>query len=137
MVIKGIGHTAYFVRDMERSLSFYCDVLGLEKAFELHNEQDEPWIVYLKISERQFIELFYHGKDGTLQPENAAGYHHLCLEVEDIHQIADHLNKKGWPLDVEPTKGVDHNYQCWATDPDGNRIEFMQLMPDSPHLKGK
>ena len=33
----------------------------------------------------------------------------------------------------EPMKGVDNNYQAWIIDPDGNRIEFMQLEPDSPH----
>ena len=54
----------------------------------------------------------------------------LCLEVEDIQEIANHLRDHNIPLDVEPVQGKDLNWQCWAKDPDGNRIEFMQLNPN-------
>jgi len=37
------------------------------------------------------------------------------------------------PIDGEPAKGIDNNYQYWITDPDGNRIELMQIMDASPH----
>lgn len=58
-MIKGIAHAAYTVTNMEKSLCFYCDVLGLKKVFELNRPDGKPWIIYLKVSERQFIELFY------------------------------------------------------------------------------
>ena len=37
-MIKGIGHVAYNVQDMEKALKFYCGVLGFEKAFTLCGE---------------------------------------------------------------------------------------------------
>ena len=37
----------------------------------------------------------------------------------------------GIKLTVEPKLGADNNYQCWIEDPDGNRIEFMQMGPNS------
>jgi len=135
-MIKGLAHTAYVVKDMEKSLHFYCDILGFKKIFELRRpETNEPWIEYLKVKEGQFIELFYGGEKSNAVDMQTAGYNHLCLEVDDIHEIAEHLKSKGVTLDVEPKQGLDLNYQCWAKDPDGNRIEFMQMHPDCPQLK--
>ncbi|MCS7462902.1 VOC family protein [Paenibacillus doosanensis] len=135
-MIKGIGHNAYTVRDMEKSLHFYCDILGFRRIFELRKPPaNEPWIEYLKVKDGQFIELFYGGIKKTEVDMQTIGYNHLCLEVDDIHEIAAHLKSKGVTLDVEPKQGLDLNYQCWAKDPDGNRIEFMQLHPDSPQVQ--
>ncbi|WP_079910131.1 VOC family protein [Paenibacillus sp. 32352] len=136
MLIKRIGHLALTVEDMVKSLHFYCDVLGFAKAFELHDAEDKPWIVYLRVCEGQFLELFYGGLNKPEPVHRPIGFNHLCLEVENIDEIAGHLKKHGIPLDVEPKQGKDTNYQCWARDPDGNRIEFMQLMPGSPQMRG-
>ncbi|CAG7628020.1 VOC family protein [Paenibacillus allorhizosphaerae] len=133
-MIKRIGHLALTVQDMERSLQFYCGVLGCKKAFELHNDKGEPWIVYIKVCEGQFIELFYGGENKPEAVPRPIGFNHLCLEVDDIHAIAAHLKKNGITLDVEPKRGKDGNDQCWVKDPDGNRIEFMKLNPGSPQL---
>lgn len=126
-MIKGIAHTAYDVADMEKSMEFYCGILGLKKAFEIHDDDGKPWIEYIKVCDGQFIELFYN-RDGM---ENGGSYSHLCLEVEDINEIVKHLKDNGVTIDSGPSRGKDGNYQCWAKDPDGNRIEFMQMMPDS------
>jgi catechol 2,3-dioxygenase-like lactoylglutathione lyase family enzyme len=137
-MIKGIGHAAYTVEDMKRSLHFYCEILGLKKAFELSEPTTgAPWIVYLEVAGNQFIELFYGGKKSAPWEATVIGYNHLCLEVEDIQETANSIKRKGGILDKEPKRGVDHNWQCWIHDPDGNRIEFMQLDPESPHRKYK
>lgn len=133
-MIRRLGHVALTVQDMEKSLDFYCNKLGMKKAFEIHRESGEPWIVYIKIVDGQFIELFYGGQERREIGSRTIGFNHLCLEVHDIREIAEHLKRQGVPLDVEPKLGLDHNWQCWARDPDGNRIEFMQLMPESPHM---
>jgi lactoylglutathione lyase len=134
-MIKGIGHNAYNVQDMEKSLHFYCEILDFTKAFELNNNEGKPWIVYLKITQGQFIELFYGGENKAENVSKPIGYSHLCLEVDDIYEIAERLKAKGIVLDVEPKQGKDSNYQCWAKDPDGNRIEFMQMNPESPQSR--
>ncbi len=134
-MIKGIGHIALKVEDMEKSLHFYCDILGFKHAFEIRNDAEEPWIEYLKVAPGQFVELFHGGKNKAEAVNDAIGMDHVCFEVEDIQVIAAQLKKNGVTLDVEPTRGKDRNFQCWAKDPDGNRIEFMQLEPDSPQAK--
>lgn len=132
-MIKGIAHVAYTVSRMEESLHFYCDVLGFTKAFELQDDQGNPWIVYIKVCENQFVELFY----GSPVPEERQSYSHLCLEVDDIRETAARLNACGITLDAEPRQGKDLNWQCWAKDPDGNRIEFMQMNPASPQKQSR
>jgi catechol 2,3-dioxygenase-like lactoylglutathione lyase family enzyme len=133
-MIKQIGHIALTVRDMEASLHFYCDILGFHKAFDLLDDQKNPWIIYIKIGNGQFIELFYGGETKPEPVNKPIGYNHLCLEVEDIYKIAEHLKAHGVTLDVEPKQGKDLNFQCWVKDPDGNRIEFMQMNPESPQM---
>ena len=73
MVIKEFGHLAFNVSDMERALHFYCDILGLEKAFTIRIPENiaermpgspladmagKENIVYLKIGGGVFLELF-------------------------------------------------------------------------------
>ena len=57
-MIKGIGHVAFYAADMDKSLNFYCNVLGFTDAFEISDNEGKPWIRYIKICEGQFIELF-------------------------------------------------------------------------------
>ena len=58
-MLTGVGHTAFRVSDLTRSLDFYCGKLGLREAFRLEREgRPSPWIVYLQVAENSFVELF-------------------------------------------------------------------------------
>lgn len=133
-MIQSIAHTAVTVRDMEESVRFYTEALGFKKAFEIpHPETGKPWIVYLCVSKGQFVELFY---DGTMEnPWNPAliGFNHLCFAVDDIHAAAKQVTDAGYTLDITPVEDCDHNWQAWTKDPNGVRIELMQMDPRSPH----
>jgi lactoylglutathione lyase len=132
-MIKGIAHLAFNVSDMKKSLEFYCDILGFQKAFEIRDDDGNPWIEYIKVCKGQFIELFHYPSPD--EQSKVSSYSHLCLEVNDIHEIAARIKAQGLTLDVEPVRGKDLNYQCWVRDPDGNRIEFMQMNVNSPQSK--
>jgi lactoylglutathione lyase len=129
-MIKGINHKAFHVIDMERSLDFYCNKLGFKKAFELNQPNGDPWIVYVKVADGCFIELFYGGSEGV---KNWA--EHICFEVDNIQETAEQLKKKGVTLEVEISQGTALNYQFWVLDPNGNWIEFMEMHPESPHMR--
>ena len=133
-MICGIGHVAFDVADMQASLRFYCGVLGFVHAFSLRDDGGNPWIEYVRVADRQFIELFYAKQPGT--GGKGVSYNHLCLEVDDIQAAAARLRENGIEIFSGPNRGSDGNWQCWARDPDGNRIEFMQLVPSSPQLRG-
>ncbi len=135
-MVTGIGHLAVTVKDMEKSLDFYTRVLGFERVFDIDNpETGEPWIVYVHMGNGQFVELFYGGNIDNPWNKNLRGFNHICFVVDDIHKIARQIEDAGYKLDKQPKFGCDNNWQCWVTDPDGVRIEMMQLGEDSPQKR--
>jgi lactoylglutathione lyase len=132
-----LGHLAITVKDMEKALDFYCRVLGLKKAFEFANPKDgSPWIVYLYLGEGEYIELFYDGTvDNAWRPE-LRGFNHIAILVDDCVKKCEEIKAAGYPIDREPNKSdVDKNWQAWLTDPDGIRVELMQLDPECPQMQ--
>jgi len=133
-MIKSIAHAALFCADIERSLNFYCEILGLKRAFELEKD-GKPYLFYLKVADGQFIELFF-AREGMLPfSRKNCSFAHLCLEVEDIEAACAAITAKGYPLTQQPKQGMDSNWQAWLDDPDGNPIELMQINPESPQAK--
>lgn len=132
-MIKGIAHVAYQVSDMKKAVAFYETAFGFKKKFELFDDEQKPWIIYLQVNQNQFIELFY--AKHPIEVHQKVSYQHLCLEVDDISLFAHDLEKKGIPLLHPIILGKDHNYQCWVKDPDGNPIELMAYGKDSLQLK--
>ena len=131
-MITGIGHIAITCKDIDRSLDFYTRILGLPEAFRMNNDDGTLWMVYLKTGSDDFIELFTGGGDPPDIPQNASGFKHLCLWVDDIETTLHDLKAKG--LDVDPAgirTGRSKCKQYFIADPDGVRIELMQLMPES------
>lgn len=134
-MIKGIGHCAFNVRDMETSLAFYENALGFTKAFEIHEpETGEPWIIYMYAGGEQFIELFYGAENVIPYSPANAGFFHLCVQVDDIDEAWARLVAAGAPQDDAPKTGCDGNRQCWTHDPDGVKVELMELRAGSPHM---
>jgi catechol 2,3-dioxygenase-like lactoylglutathione lyase family enzyme len=135
-MITGIGHVAFRVTNLQRALDFYCNTLGFSEAFRLEQEgQPSPWIVYIQIAPGSFIELFPDSQDapGTIPARDLqASYKHVCLLVDDMSTTLSDLAARGLEITKAPTQGLDHNLQYWINDPDGNPIELMQIMPNSP-----
>lgn len=133
MGIKAIGHLAFVVADMERSERFYTETLGFENVFDLNHDSGKPWIKYFKAADGQFVELFYRVEERKAEAKPSVGYSHCCFIVDDIKETADAIVSSGVELDRPIKVGADGNYQCWVRDPDGNRIELMQIVAGSPH----
>lgn len=135
-MITGIGHIAITAKDIDKSLHFYSEILGLKEAFRMHNDDGSLWMVYLLTGNGDFIEIFTNGGDSPDIPNNASGFKHLCLWVDDIEATLHDLKAKG--LDVDPNNirtGRSKCRQYFIADPDGVRIELMQLMPESEQAK--
>ncbi len=129
-MIKGIGHLAFCVKDIDVALDFYCNKLGLTRIFHLGSDE-KPWLIYLKVGPMQYIELF---PADEAQQFKGQSYSHLCLEVIDIKATVNEIRVKGIEVG-DISLGKDGNYQAWLADPDGNRIELMELMPDCLQLR--
>lgn len=128
--ISSIAHVALRVKDIDRSLDFYVRQLQFPEMFRLHRD-GKLWIVYLRITDDQFLELFPDGVGDRAAGREATGMNHLCLGVDDIDAVIAELKKAGVPLTAEKKQGADHNLQAWIQDPDGNRIELMQMAPNA------
>ncbi|RYG65795.1 VOC family protein [bacterium] len=131
-MISAIGHAAFDCYNFESTLDFYNRILGFEEMFRLHNEKDELWIVYLRVNDETYIELF--PQQGEAPPKSGS-YSHLCLQVNDIEITISQMVQHGVTIDVPIQTGKDGNRQAWIKDPEGNRIEFMQMMPDSLQMR--
>jgi catechol 2,3-dioxygenase-like lactoylglutathione lyase family enzyme len=127
----GMGHVALRVNDLERSLDFYRR-LGFPEFLRLTQADGRTWIAYLRISDELFIELFPGGDGAGAAGPERTGVNHLCLTTDDIERTAAHLESVGIAATAPlvPTKrGVDGNRGMWIADPDGNRIEIMEMAP--------
>jgi lactoylglutathione lyase len=124
-----LAHTAFAVHDVEATLAFY-ETLGISEAFRLHRDDGSLMLVYLHVGGDRFIEVFPGGP--APDPDRQQSFKHLCLRTDDIHADVERIRGEGIPIDVEVKMGLDHNLQAWITDPDGNRIELMQLSETSP-----
>lgn len=93
MDIKVIDHIAINSVDIEESVRFYSEVMGLTLLKRVPNGDNT--LVYLKINETSTIELFDHKKEIRYHehPENASGTAHIALSVGNIQKWNEHLKK--------------------------------------------
>ncbi|MHB1000942.1 MAG: VOC family protein [Armatimonadota bacterium] len=133
-MIKGLTHIALRVTDIKRSIDFYLRIPGITESFTLKADDGSIILVYLKVADRQFVELF-PGADGQHVPPVNSGCVHFCLEVDDIHEMHKSVIANGLTPNGEPFLAIDNTWQFWVSDPDGNPIEFHQFSPESMQLQ--
>jgi lactoylglutathione lyase len=134
LTVSSIAHVAIRVKDVERTLDFYVRQLGMREMMRLDRD-GRLWLLYLRITDTQFLEVFPEGVGERAAERDAVGFNHLCLEILDIDVALRELEAAGVPLIREKQMGADGNWQAWIEDPDGHRIELMQMMPDSLQAK--
>ena len=126
-----LGHLALRAKDIEKTAEFYRDVIGFKEAFRMHNlEGGKLGTIYMYIAPGQFIEIFPNG-EGEQPENNKVGIKHICIEVDNAAKFQEELRARGAPIDTELKTGYSKCIQFWTHDPDGVRIEFMQLPPES------
>jgi Glyoxalase/Bleomycin resistance protein/Dioxygenase superfamily len=79
---------------------------------------------------------FSHGSHvdwNTRADHRTPGYNHFCLLIDNLATTLKEMEVRGLPVAGTPVRGLDNNWQYWIKDPDGNPIELMQIMTDSPH----
>ena len=131
-MITDLGHAAFAAHDLERTLAFYA-LLGIRESFRLHHADGSLMLVYLHVAGDRFIEVFPDGPPPD--PHRTGSFMHLCLIADDLHATVEHLRAAGVAIEREPKVGLDHNWQAWVRDPDGNQIELMQLVEESPQRR--
>ena len=149
MALGGVSHLAFGVRDMDRSLTFYRDLLGMEvvsdrehatSGSELYADPDQATsrrVAQLRWSEdpdAPFLVLssFPAGSGEPLRLDQV-GIHHIALWVSDLADIAERLKAADVRFVMEPTAVDARGYgggkgeqvlTCLFEDPDGTIVQF-------------
>jgi lactoylglutathione lyase len=115
-------HTMVRVTDLEQSLHFYRDLLGLKETRRSESEKGRYTLVFLAAPENPDapIELTYNW-----DPEAYTGgrnFGHLAYEVDDIYAFCQHLQDNGVTINRPPRDGR----MAFVKSPDGISIELLQ-----------
>lgn len=123
-----ILHTMLRVGDLDKSLDFYTNVLGMR----LLRRKDYPdgkftlaFVGYQEESEGAVIELTHNWDTSTYELGN--GYGHIALEVEDAYKACEEIKARGGKVTREagPMKH-GQTVIAFVEDPDGYKIELIQ-----------
>lgn len=123
MVTK-LLHTRYRVQDLDRTVAFYKDVLGLEEV-RRHESPRGSVLVFLKAPESdEQIEICKYDGSGPV----TVGYDitHLAFEVPDLEAFAKHAAALGYPLSDGPTTTSTGSTFAFIDAPEGYEIELIQ-----------
>ena len=118
-------HTRYRVNDLERTVKFYKDVLGLEEIRRNKSPRGSE-LVFLKApnSEEQ-IEITHFPGSGPVQVQ--PDLTHLAFEVENLEEFGKHLDKLGLKFSDGPTKSSSGSTFAFIDAPEGYEIELIQM----------
>jgi lactoylglutathione lyase len=123
-MITRLLHTRYRVNDLEKTASFYKDVLGLQEMSR-HSSPRGSTLVFFKApgSEEQ-IEICHFPKSGPVQVQ--PDLTHLAFEVEDLDAFAKSAEAKGYPLSDGPTVTGSGSKIAFIDGPEGYEIELIE-----------
>ena len=123
-----ILHTMLRVGDMNRSVRFYTEVLGM-KLLRTSDRPDQKYslafVGYDTEDKAAVLELTYNY--GTERYDLGTAYGHVAIEVDDIRRTCDAVRVKGGKVTREPgpVKGGT-TVIAFVEDPDGYKIEFIE-----------
>ena len=145
--MRALHHAGIIVSDLERSIDFYLDVLGLEMLTEPTPVADDPELgeslgvpgaalrmVTFRVGEDTLELLEYSAPPSPIEtpmPQNALGSHHVAFRVDDIQAKYGELRAKGVRF-LSPPNAIDDGVLAgwrWAyfTDPDGITLELVEV----------
>jgi catechol 2,3-dioxygenase-like lactoylglutathione lyase family enzyme len=128
--IVGVAHIGLRTDNLDAARKFYGQQLGYDEAFKLDKPEGGLMLVYFKVNDHQYIEVF----PGWKGPEQLV-LSHIAFETDDAPQLRDYLASKGVKVPEKLRTGLDGNISFMIKDPDGHDVEFVQYMPGSLHSR--
>ena len=125
-------HTMVRIKDVDSSLKFYCDALGLTELKRHESEQGRFTLIFLAApgNETAQVELTYNWDAEDL--DGGRNFGHLAYQVDDIYKTCARLQERGVTINRPPRDG----YMAFVKSPDGVSVELLQseapLEPQEP-----
>ena len=122
-------HTMVRVADLDASLHFYCDLLGLVELYRKESKAGRFTLVFLaapqdvelaKQRQAPLVELTYNWD--TEDYKGGRNFGHLAYRVDDIYQLCDKLQQGGVTINRPPRDG----HMAFVRSPDGISVELLQ-----------
>ena len=118
----GLHHGSLMVKDLPRSINFYCHIIGLKQ--NLHRPQMSFDGAWLDVGEQQIHLLKLPETERKLNPPEHAGRdRHLAIHVTQIDTIKSNLETNQIPF----TMSRSGRQALFCRDPDGNGLEFIKM----------
>lgn len=131
MIVKKLNHTRYRVNDLESTIQFYTQVLGLQEV-RRHKSPRGSELVFLKAPEsEELIEICrFPGSGDVRVPPDLT---HLGFEVESLEAFGRHLEKLGMKFSDGPTARPGGGGFAFIDAPEGYEVELIE-QPKSKEL---
>jgi lactoylglutathione lyase len=131
MQVKRLNHTRYRVSDLERTIKFYKEVLGLEEL-RRHKSPRGSELVFLKAPEsEELIEICFFPNSGQVHVQTDLT--HLGFEVDSLEDFGRHLASQGLKYSEGPTLRPGGGGFAFIDAPEGYEVELLE-MPKSKEL---
>ncbi len=123
-MVKKLLHTRYRVSDLDKTVAFYKDVLGLEEIHRLKSPRGSELVFFKAPESEEEIEICKF--DGSGPVNVGSDITHLAFEVDDLEAFAKHSASKGYPLSDGPTETGGGSVIAFVDAPEGYEIELIQ-----------
>lgn len=123
-MVKKLLHTRFRVSDLEKTVHFYTDVLGLEEVRRSTSGRGSQ-LVFLKAPEsEELIEICKFDESGPVQV--GPDLTHLAFEVDDLDAFAKHAAAQGYALSDGPHRSSGGSVIAFIDAPEGYEVELIQ-----------
>ncbi len=124
MPVKKLLHTRMRVDDLERTLRFYTDILGLELVDRRESPRGSKLAFLRTPNSEELLEISYFPGSGPVQVQ--PDLMHLAFEVESLEEFCKYLTSKGIKITDGPTKSSSGSVFAFIDAPEGYEIELIQ-----------
>jgi len=127
-MVKKLLHTRYRVKDLEKTVNFYKDVLGLHETRRHTSGRGSQLVFFKAAGSEEEIEICKFDESGpvVVGPDLT----HLAFEVDDLEKFAQDAKAKGYPLSDGPHKTSGGSMIAFVDAPEGYEIELIQRGKD-------
>jgi len=124
MKVGKLLHTRYRVNDLERTVKFYREILGLAEV-KRHKSPRGSELVFLKApGSEELIEITFFPQGGSVQVQ--PDLTHLAFEVDSLAEFEKHLARHGLKYSDGPTTSSSGTTFAFVDAPEGYEIELIQ-----------
>ena len=128
-IVKKLLHTRYRVDDLETSVKFYTEILGLTETRRHKSPRGSELVFLATPNSDEEIELCSYPSSGGVQVQEDLT--HLAFEVESLVEFEKHIHSLGVEYSDGPNMKDSGGGFAFIDAPEGYEIELIEMVPDS------